>query len=65
MKTGKAKRLPVFKSDEEAEAFLEQDISDYISAETIAPFRYVFQPQPSQADHTKSAAPKKRRRASR
>jgi predicted DNA binding CopG/RHH family protein len=39
------KRLPVFKSDEEAEAFLEQDLSDYISAENFAPFRFEFKPK--------------------
>jgi predicted DNA binding CopG/RHH family protein len=40
-----AKRLPVFKSDEEAEAFLKQDLSDYISAETLAPFPFEFKPK--------------------
>ena len=39
------KRLPVFKSDEEAEAFLEQDLSDYISAETLAPFPFELRPK--------------------
>jgi len=40
-----AKRLPVFKSDEEAEAFLEQDLSDYIRAETLAPFPFELRPK--------------------
>jgi predicted DNA binding CopG/RHH family protein len=39
------KRLPAFKSDEEAEAFLEQDLSDYISAETLAPFPFELRPK--------------------
>ena len=39
------KRLPVFKSDEEAEAFLEQDLSDYISAETLGPFPFELRPK--------------------
>lgn len=39
------KRLPVFKSDEEAEPFLEQDLSDYFSAENFAPYRYEFRPK--------------------
>jgi predicted DNA binding CopG/RHH family protein len=37
------KRLPTFKSDEEAEAFLERDLTDYISAETLAPFPFELQ----------------------
>lgn len=40
-----SKKLPVFKSDDEAEAFLEQDLSDYISAENFAPFRFEFKPK--------------------
>ncbi len=40
-----SKRLPVFKSDEEAEAFLEQDLSDYISAENFAPFHFELRPK--------------------
>lgn len=40
-----AKRLPVFKSDEEAAAFLERDLTDYIAAENFAPFPFEFRPQ--------------------
>jgi predicted DNA binding CopG/RHH family protein len=40
-----SKRLPVFKSDEEAEAFLEQDLTDYISAENFAPFHFELRPK--------------------
>lgn len=39
------KRLPIFKSDEEAAAFLERDLTDYISAETLAPFPYELRPK--------------------
>jgi predicted DNA binding CopG/RHH family protein len=39
------KKFPVLKSDEEAEAFLEQDLTDYISAENFAPYRYEFRPK--------------------
>ena len=40
-----SKRLPVFKSDEEAEAFLEQDLTDYISADNFAPFHFELRPK--------------------
>jgi predicted DNA binding CopG/RHH family protein len=39
------KRLPIFKSDDEAAAFLDQDLSDYISAETLAPFPFELRPK--------------------
>lgn len=39
------KRLPVFKSDEEAAAFLDQDLTDYISAENLAPFHFELRPK--------------------
>ena len=39
------KRLPVFKSDEEAAAFLDQDLTDYISAENFAPFPFELRPK--------------------
>jgi predicted DNA binding CopG/RHH family protein len=39
------KRLPAFKSDEEAAAFLERDLTDYISAETLAPFPFELRPK--------------------
>ena len=40
-----SKRLPVLKSDEEAEAFLEGDLTDYISAENFAPLRFELRPK--------------------
>ena len=40
-----SKKLPVLKSDKEAEDFLEQDLSDYISAENFAPFQFEFRPK--------------------
>jgi len=40
-----SKKFPVLKTDEEAEAFLEQDLTDYISAENFAPYRYEFRPK--------------------
>jgi predicted DNA binding CopG/RHH family protein len=40
-----SKKVPVLKTDEEAEAFLEQDLTDYISAENFAPYRYEFRPK--------------------
>jgi predicted DNA binding CopG/RHH family protein len=40
-----SKKLPVFRNDKEAENFLEQDLSDYISAENFAPFQFEFRPK--------------------
>ncbi|MGB8683874.1 MAG: BrnA antitoxin family protein [Candidatus Binatus sp.] len=40
-----SKKLPAFKSDKEAEKFLDQDLSDYISAENFAPFQFEFKPK--------------------
>src|SRR5579862_5336542 len=40
-----SKKLPVFKTDKEAENFLDQDLSDYISAENFAPFQFEFRPK--------------------
>jgi len=40
-----SKKLPVFKTDREAESFLDQDLSDYISAENFAPFQFEFKPK--------------------
>lgn len=40
-----SKKLPVFKTDKEAEDFLDQDLSDYISAENFAPFQFEFRPK--------------------
>jgi predicted DNA binding CopG/RHH family protein len=35
------KRVPRLRSDEAAEAFLDQDLSDYIQPEHMVPLRYV------------------------
>jgi predicted DNA binding CopG/RHH family protein len=40
-----SRKLPVFKTDREAETFLDQDLSDYISAENFAPFQFEFKPK--------------------
>jgi predicted DNA binding CopG/RHH family protein len=40
-----SKKLPAFKNDKEAEKFLDQDLSDYISAENFAPFQFEFKPK--------------------
>ncbi len=40
-----SKRLPAFRSDEEAEKFLEQDLTDYIDAKNFAPFHFEFRPK--------------------
>ena len=39
------KKFPVLKTDEEAEEFLQQDLSDYLHAGNFAPFRFEFQPK--------------------
>lgn len=39
------RKLPAFKNDKEAETFLDQDLSDYISAENFAPFQFEFMPK--------------------
>lgn len=39
------KKFPVLKSDEEAEAFLQQDLSDYLHEGNVAPYRFEFQPK--------------------
>ncbi|MGD9846644.1 MAG: CopG family antitoxin [Variibacter sp.] len=39
------KKFPVLKTDEEAEAFLEQDLTDYLHAENFKPVRFEFLPK--------------------
>ncbi len=39
------KKLPALKSDKEAEDLLNQDLSDYISAENLAPFPFEYKPK--------------------
>ena len=40
-----SKKLPALKSDKEAENFLAQDLSDYISAENLAPYPFEYRPK--------------------
>ena len=39
------KKFPVLKTDDEAEAFLEQDLSDYLHPGNFKPMRFEFQPK--------------------
>jgi predicted DNA binding CopG/RHH family protein len=39
------KKFPVLKSDEEAEVFLQQDLSDYLHTGNFAPYRFEFKPK--------------------
>jgi predicted DNA binding CopG/RHH family protein len=39
------KKFPVLKTDEEAEAFLQQDLSDYLHSGNFKPMRFEFQPK--------------------
>jgi predicted DNA binding CopG/RHH family protein len=40
-----SKKLTVFKTDKEAEDFLDQDLSDCISAENLVPFPFEYRPK--------------------
>jgi len=40
-----SRKLPVFKTDKQAERFLEKDLSEYIGAENLAPFQFEFRPK--------------------
>ncbi len=40
-----SKKLPPLKSDKDAEKLLSRDLSDYISAENLAPFPFEFRPK--------------------
>jgi len=42
-----SKRVPRFRTDEEAEAFLEQDLTDYIDRHTLRPVRFELKPKNS------------------
>jgi len=39
------KKFPVLKTDEEAEAFLEQDLTDYLHAGNFKPMPFEFRPK--------------------
>ncbi|MBV8055979.1 MAG: CopG family transcriptional regulator [Deltaproteobacteria bacterium] len=40
-----SKKLPLFKSDREAEKFLDQDLSEYLSADNFAPYSFEYRPK--------------------
>jgi predicted DNA binding CopG/RHH family protein len=40
-----SKKLPELRSDKEAEALLDRDLSEYISAENIEPFPFEYKPK--------------------
>ena len=42
-----SKRVPRFRTDEEAEAFLEQDLTDYIDRHAMRPVRFELKPKNS------------------
>ena len=43
-------KIPEFRTDEELEAFLEQDLSDYITPENFKPARFEFLPKTRQVN---------------
>jgi hypothetical protein len=61
------KKMPVLRTDEEAEAFLERDdLSDYLHAGNFSPVRFIFTPEVNVKDGARAApskqpAAKKRR----
>jgi predicted DNA binding CopG/RHH family protein len=38
-----SKKIPEFRTDEELEAFLEQDLSDYVTPENFKPARFEWE----------------------
>ncbi len=46
----KFKRIPQFKTDEEAEKFLEQDLSDYLDPKYMVPLHFEFKPKDTQVN---------------
>jgi predicted DNA binding CopG/RHH family protein len=44
------KRIPQFKTDQEAEKFLEQDLTDYIDPKYLIPLRFEFKPKDAQVN---------------
>lgn len=40
-----SRKLPALRSDKEAEELLDQDLSEYISAENLAPFPFEYRPK--------------------
>ena len=44
------KRIPQFKTDEEAEKFLEQDLSDYLDPKYMVPLLFEYRPKDAQVN---------------
>lgn len=44
------RKIPEFETDEELEAFLEKDLSDYVTAENFKPARFEFLPKTRQVN---------------
>ena len=44
------KRVPQFKTDEEVEKFLEQDLSDYLDPAHMIPLRFEYKPKDAQVN---------------
>jgi predicted DNA binding CopG/RHH family protein len=40
-----SKKLPVLKSDKDAEEFLTQDLSEYLTADNLVPFPFEYRPK--------------------
>jgi predicted DNA binding CopG/RHH family protein len=40
-----SRKLPALRSDKEAEDFLAHDLSDYLSAENLAPYPFEYRPK--------------------
>ncbi len=45
-----SKRVPILKSDKEAEEFLNKDLSDYLAPANLQPLRFEFQPKDTQVN---------------
>ena len=45
-----SKRVPQFKTDEEAEKFLEQDLSDYLDPKYMVPLPFEYRPKDAQVN---------------
>lgn len=58
-------KIPEFRTDEELEAFLEQDLSDYITSENFKPARFELLPKARQVNLCFSAHSSMRRPRSR
>lgn len=52
----KIKKIPVFKTDEEVEAFLEQDLSDYLHPSNFVQVKFEFEPKSEKVNLRMSAS---------